>query len=222
MRKSFFRYIVQLGCAAVLILTAAAVTSCSARLTDDNNPTVAWQEFCGYISDGDLRSAVEMTGNTLSVSSADLDDEIEGQLQSLILKSVSVRSLSDAEVSGFSAHQKVEITHLDMRLLTQKALAGIMRETKDYEWKNGSYKTDEEIAEAVKNSLISQLKGDFEDCMVTEEITVEFRYKDDKWIPVMSDELYNALTGYASEVSDFVDGFFEKYQSEQSEPKEKT
>ena len=188
------------------------ITACSKMFVyEDNNPTVAWEEFCGYISDGDYRGAIELTGNYIEDSSDTLDDGVEGLMLTKLAENIDMRVITEPKVNGTGAWQSVRITHIDMSLLMQKVLNGVMRETTDYEWNHGSYKTDKKIAEAVKASLSNQLSGDLSDCLVTDVVKVEFRYKDGKWKPVMNKALYNAITGNASEAAASVDSFFADY-----------
>ena len=198
----------------------ALITSCSQIfVSDDNNPTVAWEEFCGYISDGDYRAAIEMTGNSIEVSGSDLDDSVEGLMLTKLAESIDTHVVVEPRINGIGAWQSVSITHLDVSLLMKKALDGVMKETEDYEWNHGSYKSDAKIDEAVKTALNHQLSGDLADCMVTDIIKVEFRYKDGRWIPVMTKALYNAITGNAADASGSVDEFFEEYKAQKSAEK---
>lgn len=202
----------------VLILSTICIflliTACSKMFVhEDNNPDMVWAEFCRYISDGDYRSAIELTGNCIDVSSSNLDDSVEGLMLDTLAANIDMNVISELEINGTGAWQSVEITHLDMNLLMQKVLSGVMKETSDYEWNHGSYKTDKKIAEAVKSSLSNQLSGDLSDCLVTDVVKVEFRYRDGKWKPVMSKELYCAITGNAAEASGCVDSFFKEYDS---------
>ena len=207
--------LIKLFLAIMLLATLAAVTSCSEMyVSDDNNPALAWKEFCGYLSDSDYKSAFEMTGNTIDVSPSDYDNEIDGVMLKTVAQSIKVHNSYELKVNGISASQSFDISHIDMKLLMEKVLAGIMEETSEYEWKHGSYKTDEEISNAVQESLASQLNGDFHDCVITEKINVKFRYKNGKWIPVMDESLYRAITGNVSDGADIVDRFFKEYQSE--------
>ena len=213
MKKS----LIILSLTAISIFALVTAASCSDMyVKEDNSPTTAWQEFCRYISDGDLKSAIEMTGNTMDVSSSDFENEVEGRMVALLYENISIRTVSDVDVKGVKAWQTVEISNIDLRLMIKKALAGIMEETSAYEWEHGSYKTDEQVVEAVNQSLLTQMNNGFDDCITTEKIRVEFRYKDGKWTPVMTEGLYNALTGYASETSECVDSFFKDYASKKS------
>lgn len=190
------------------------ITACSKMFVhEDNNPTVAWAEFCDYLSDGDYRSAIELTGNYIEVSSSNLDDSVEGIVLTKLAENIDMRVITEPKINGTGAWQSVKITHLDMSLLMNKVLSGVMKETTDYEWNHGSYKNDKKISEAVKASLSNQLSGDLSDCLVTDVIKVEFRYKDGKWRPVMTNALYNAITGNAADASESVDSFFKEYDS---------
>lgn len=198
----------------VLLGSLSVITSCSQiYVSEENSPALAWQEFCACLSDSDYKSAFEMTGNTIDVSSSDFDQEIDGIMLSTIAKSFKVCNSYKLKVNGVHASQSFGVTHIDMKLLLNKVLSGIMEETSEYEWKHGSYKTEEDISNAVRESLLTQMNGDFEDCVVFEKINVEFRYKDGKWMPVMNDSLYRAITGNVSDATGIVDSFFEEYQS---------
>lgn len=198
----------------VLLGSLSVITSCSQiYVSEENSPALAWQEFCACLSDSDYKSAFEMTGNTIDVSSSDFDQEIDGIMLSTIAKSFKVCNSYKLKVNGVHASQSFGVTHIDMKLLLNKVLSGIMEETCEYEWKHGSYKTEEDISNAVRESLLTQMNGDFEDCVVFEKINVEFRYKDGKWMPVMNDSLYRAITGNVSDATGIVDSFFEEYQS---------
>lgn len=181
---------------------------------EDNNPTIVWEQFCEYLAEGDYRSAIELTGNRLEETSDDFDDSIEGLMITKISESFDANVIMEPKINGTGAWQSVKITHIDMNLLMQKLLAGIMKETTDYEWNHGSYKNNKKISEAVRTSLSNQLNDDLSDCLVTDVIKVEFRYKDGKWILVMSKALYNAITGNATESSESVDRFFEEYSAQ--------
>ena len=81
---------------------------------------------------------------------------------------------------------------------------------------------DETTAEeraAVPYETCDQLNGDLSDCLVTDVIKVEFRYKDGKWRPVMSKALYSAITGNAAEASGSVDRFFKVYEAQKEAQK---
>ena len=202
-----------------LVLTALGVmcsilllTACSRMyVSEDNNPDVAWKEFCGYISDGDLRAAVEMTGNTIDVSRSDIDGSVEGLMLNRLHEYFRAEAVAEPMVNGVRAWQSVKIERLDVALVMKKALAGVMSETWDYEWKHGSYKSDGDIAAAVKDSMRNQLLGDLNDCTVSDVIKVEFRYKNGRWAPVMTDSLYRTITGDAAGASDCVAEFFKEY-----------
>ena len=211
MMKSFLKYSALIAAAACITLLFA---SCKRMyITEDNNPTVALNTFCGFVSDGDYKAAFEFTGSAVDISPSDLKNSMEGVILSKIIQSVSITPLSEPEVSGRSAWQSVEMTHLDLRLAVRKMLAGVMEETSAYEWKHGSYKTRQEVADAVYESFRAQLDGDLSDCTVTETIKITYRYKNGVWTPVMTEPLYQALTGYASEAAESVDEFFAGYRS---------
>lgn len=196
------------------------ITACSKMFVhEDNNPTVAWEQFCEYLSQGDYRAAIEMTGNSIEVTSDDFDDSVEGLMLTTITESIDTDVIMEPRINGTGAWQSVKITHIDMDLLMQKVLSGVMKETRDYEWNHGSYKNDKKISEAVRTSLSNQLNGDLSDCLVTDVIKVEFRYKDGKWRPVMSKALYSAITGNAAEASGSVDRFFKVYEAQKEAQK---
>ncbi len=215
MRKAFLKYTLL---AASVICAAVLLSSCrTIYVSENNNPSVALREFCGYISDGDYKAAFELTGCKADISPSDMEKSLEGALLARISQSISITPLSEPEVNGTSAWQSVEISHIDMRLAIKKLLAGVMEETSSYEWKHGSYKTDEDIAEAVYESLRSQLGGDLSDCTITERVKLRYRCKKGKWAPVMTKELYNALTGYASEAAENIDSFFTEYHPDNAQ-----
>lgn len=199
--------------AVSVLCSFAVITACSRMyVSADNSPAAAWHEFCGYVSDGDFKAAVEMTGNSIDTAPDDLDGSLEGLILTRLSEYFRADVISQPRINGTGAWQSVRIHHLDMSFVMKKALAGVMKETGDYEWNHGSYKTDGEISDAVKESLHNQLSGDLNDCLVTDVIKVEFRYKDGKWRPVMSDALYNALTGNTSGAYEGVEQFFEEYR----------
>ena len=203
--------------ALMAVSVAAVVTSCSEMfVSDQNSPTVALHEFFGYVSDGDYVSAFEMTGNTIDVSSSDLGGSAEELILARISQSIRIKEITEVKFSGVRASQTILVTHIDMRQMIRKILNGIMDETAEYEWKHGSYKSDEEIAAAVKESLMSQLNGDFSNCVIVEKVKIQYRYKDGRWSPVMNEDLYNAITGHASETSGIVEDFFKEYNAKKS------
>lgn len=213
--KAFLKYSIL---AALTICAAALLASCeNMYVTDDNNPSAALEAFCGYISDGDYQATFELTGSTVDISASDLGNSTEAAILRKIIQSVSIKPMSEPAVKGTSAWQSVSITHLDLRLAIKKMLSGVMDETSAYEWKHGSYKTDQEVSAAVYESLCSQLDGDLSDCMITERVKMQFRYKNGRWTPVMTKPLYSALTGYASESADSIDDFFTGYNAKQSQ-----
>ena len=196
---------------SALLITGILASCKSMFVTGDNNPSVALREFCGYISDGDYKAAFDFARCSTDVSPSDPADTVEEALFTRTMESVSIRPASEPEVKGVSAWQTVEITHLDLRLAVRKLLSGVMEETGAYEWEHGSYRTDEEILQAVSESLIRQLDGELDDCMITETVRLKYRYRDGRWSPVMTKELYNALTGYASEAEGIADEFYNDY-----------
>ena len=204
----------QIGIALLLSAVCLLLTACArTNIRADDTPTVAWKEFCGYLSDGDYRAAIELTGNRLEVGKDDTDDSVEGLMLTTVAESLRAAVIMEPKINGSSAWQSVRLHHLDLALVMQKALDGIMRETADEEWHHGSYRGDEAIDNAVKDSLCRQLDGDLSDCMVTDVIKVEFRYSDGRWRPVMSSALYSAITGNAAGASGCAERFFREYDA---------
>ena len=204
----------QIGIALLLSAVCLLLTACArTNIRADDNPTVAWEEFCGYLSDGDYRAAIELTGNRLEVGKDDTDDCVKGLMLTTVAESLRAAVIMEPKINGSSAWQSVRLHHLDLALVMQKALDGIMRETADEEWHHGSYRDDEAIDNAVKDSLCRQLDGDLSDCMVTDVIKVEFRYSDGRWRPVMSSALYSAITGNAAGASGCAERFFREYDA---------
>lgn len=185
-------------CIAALSVILVLLTSCTAMLvSDDNNPRLAWEQFSEYISSGDFSAAFDMTENSNISPLSDSDSEYINLLLDGISKSYKYEFVSDTDVFGVTAWQTVSITALDMRILAENAVVGSVEEAKAYAYKNGSYKDDAEITAAV-NKKITELLVSSSDCLSTTVVRVEFSYSDGKWKPVMSDTLYNVLSGYAS------------------------
>ena len=204
----------QIGIALLLSAVCLLLTACArTNIRADDNPTVAWEEFCGCLSDGDYRAAIELTGDRLEVGKDDTDDCVEGLMLTTVAESLRAAVIMEPKINGSSAWQSVRLHHLDLALVMQKAIDGIMRETADEEWRHGSYRDDEAIDNAVKDSLCRQLDGDLSDCMVTDVIKVEFRYSDGRWRPVMSSALYSAITGNAAGASGCAERFFREYDA---------
>ena len=204
----------QIGIALLLSAVCLLLTACArTNIRADDNPTVAWEEFCGCLSDGDYRAAIELTGDRLEVGKDDTDDCVEGLMLTTVAESLRAAVIMEPKINGSSAWQSVRLHHLDLALVMQKAIDGIMRETADEEWRHGAYRDDEAIDNAVKDSLCRQLDGDLSDCMVTDVIKVEFRYSDGRWRPVMSSALYSAITGNAAGASGCAERFFREYDA---------
>ncbi len=185
-------------CIATLSVILVLLTSCTALLVSDvNNPRLAWEQFSEYISDGDFSAAFEMTENSNISPLSDSDSEYINLLLDGMSKSYKYEFVSDTDVFGVTAWQTVAITALDMRILAENAVVGSVEEAKAYAYKNGSYKDDAEITAAV-NKKITELLVSSSDCLSTTVVRVEFSYSDGKWKPVMSDTLYDVLSGYAS------------------------
>ena len=174
------------------------LASCTSMLvSDSSNPRLTWQKFSEYISDGDYESAFGMTGNaSLSVES----NVSESDTSVLIMKKLSecyeYKFVSDTDVTGVTASQNVEITTIDMRKLAEAAVSRSVESAKDHAYKNGSYKTDEEV-EAAVNAKIAELLDSPEEFLVKVRIKAEFSYKGGEWVLMMNDELYDAVTGYS-------------------------
>ena len=109
------------------------ITACSKMFVhEDNNPTVAWEQFCEYLSQGDYRAAIEMTGNSIEVTSDDFDDSVEGLMLTTITESIDTDVIMEPRINGTGAWQSVKITHIDMDLLMQKVLSGV--KTRNVYW----------------------------------------------------------------------------------------
>lgn len=189
---------IKLLCVAALCAVFALLTSCTAMLvSDDNNPKLAWEEFSEYVSEGDFPAAFDMTKNGSISSQSEVDSEYTELLLKAVADSYEYEFVSDTDVFGVTAWQTIKITALDMRELAEKAVKEAVKEAKDYAYKNGSYETDEEIKAAV-NSKMTELLTSPGNCLTTTVIRVEFSYSDGKWMPVMSDTLYDAISGYSA------------------------
>lgn len=191
-------------CIAALGIILAMLTSCTSMLvSDSNNPRLAWEEFSKYISDKNFTAAFDMTQNGRILSRSDENSEYEDLLLSAIAESYDYEFVSDTDVFGITAWQTVAITSLDMRAVAENAVVGAVADAKDHAYKNGSYKTDEEV-EAAVNAKITELLTSPSDCLSTTVIRVEFSYSDGKWRLVMSDKLYDVISGYSSQVDEAV------------------
>ena len=201
-----------LGAAAAIL--AVVVTSCVRNYaTEGNHPADTLAQFLEYVSDGDLSSVMKMTGTETDVSSSD-SGRVEKRLLEVITQNTSVTGYQELRIEGKRAWTTLGILHPDAALIMRQAVPGVIEETKEYEWKHGSYKTDEEISQAIEESLLRQLEGNLINTMITDRIRVEFRFTEDKkWVLVMSDELFNALTGNLSQAGESIDGYFEEYKA---------
>lgn len=196
------------GTLLLLIGAAAAVlaTGCSDRLaTDTDNPRLAWEAFMRYYSDGQYVSAFDLAGCRLKVSGSDFDDGVNGQYLRRLSETARFRFVSDSDVRGVKATQRIELTTLDMRKLVRNAAEPMLTELDGKIQKNGSFRTDEALEEALREHMAALLSDDCEDSLTTEEIRVSFRYQDGAWHPVMDKALYRALTGYCADSRKTVD-----------------
>lgn len=191
-------------------------------VSSENNPVIAYEQFCGYISDGDFRAVIEMTGNTVDTVSGSDNEAVDELVMSKLLQKIKIEALSEPKTNAIIAKQPVRISYVDMGMLMKKLFSGVLAETSEYEWNHGSYENDDQIAEAIKNSLTNQLNGEFDDCIVTDTITIEYHYKDGKWFPLMSKELYRALTGNADKCIDSIEELIKEYENKKSSDSEKS
>lgn len=187
------------------------LTACTSLLVNNEcNPCLSWQKFFGYISDGDYSAAFEMTGNSFSDN---LTSESDLELNNMFVKKLSeccdYEFVSDTDVMGVTAWQTIKITALDMRKLAKKALNLAVEDAKSYAYKNGSYKTDEEIFAAVRNNLIQLLPNVDEDCLTTVQLRVKFCYRNGDWAPVIDEELYDVISGYSKHVDETISEYLE-------------
>lgn len=187
------------------------LTACTSLLVNNEcNPRLSWQKFFGYISDGDYSAAFEMTGNSFSdevTSNSDL--ELDNVFMQKLSECFDYEFVSDTDVMGVTAWQTVKITNLDMRKLAEKAVNLAVEDAKTYAYKNGSYKTDEEILAAVRNNLIELLPNVDEDCLTTVSLRVKFCYRKGDWSPVIDDELYDIISGYSKHVDEAISEYLE-------------
>lgn len=221
MKKTSKIFAVKSVCIAALCTVLLALTSCTFLMSENNNPRTAWKKFSEYISQGNLSAAFDMTQNgSISLQSADGSENAELIIKS-IADSYSYEFMLDTKAFGLSASQEISITALDMRKLAEKAVVGAVEDAKEYAHKNGSYKTDEEVNAAV-NTKIRELLTSPSDCLSTTVINVEFLYIDGQWKPVMSDELYQVLSGYSSETEAAVSECIRKINEENAKNSEST
>ena len=200
-------------CIAALGIILAMLTSCTSMLvSDSNNPKLAWQEFSQYISQGNFTAAFDMTQN----GSVSVDPEDDSEYAELLMKAISdsytYEFVSDTDVFGVTAWQNIAITSLDMRVLAENAVSGAVKDAEAYAYKNGSYETDEEIAAAV-NVKMTELLTSPSDCLSTTVVRVEFSYSDGKWLPVMSDKLYEVISGYSSQAVETIADYLKRNNS---------
>jgi len=200
--------------AAVVCVAAVAVINSRSYVTDDNNPELVLQQFVDFVSSGDIESAIEMTGATTDLSDAVSGSDFSGSAEAKIIQSVflniKIQECSSINVDGKKAWVDIILVHPDAGLIIKKALEGVMQETHDYEWKNGSYKNEEQISQAVRESLSGHIGDELKKTMITEKIRVQFRFHSGKWEMLMTDELYDALTGGISKATESVDEFFKE------------
>ena len=163
-----------------------------------------------------------MTGNTVDTVSGSDNEAVDELVMSKLLQKIKIEALSEPKTNAIIAKQPVRISYVDMGMLMKKLFSGVLAETSEYEWNHGSYENDDQIAEAIKNSLTNQLNGEFDDCIVTDTITIEYHYKDGKWFPLMSKELYRALTGNADKCIDSVEELIKEYENKKSSDSEKS
>ena len=186
--------------------------------TEYNNPDLVLDQFLAYVSEGDIPSAIEMTGARTDLSSdfsgkagSDSMSDLSGVEERLLWHTfhhVSVRHRSGMKVSGRDAWAELTLVYPDTRLVMRNAVEGALQETADDEWKHGSYANDEEILAAVKDALPRHLGDNAEKTMITEKVRVGFRFRDGQWRLRMSDDLYRALTGNLSGAAESADEIF--------------
>ena len=219
MKKTGKFLAVKLLCIAALCTVLLMLTSCTVFMSATNNPKTAWENFSEQISQGNFTAAFAMTQNG-SISSQTGSENADSIMKS-IAECYSYEFISDTKSFGLSAVQEISITSLDMRKLAEKAVVGAVEDAKEYAHKNGSYKTDEEVNAAV-NVKIAELLTSPSDCLSNAVISVFFIYIDGEWKPVMSDELYQALSGYSSEVEETVSDCIRKMNEENSQKSDST
>lgn len=200
-------------CIAALGMLLAMLTSCTSLLiSDSSNPCLAWKEFSQYISEGNFTAAFDMTQNASVSMPSENDSEYSELLMKAVADSYTYEFVSDTDAFGITAWQTVAITALDMRRLAENAVSGAIEDAKAYAYKNGSYETDEEIAAAV-NVKMTELLTSPSDCLSTTVIRVEFSYSDGEWKPVMSDKLYEIISGYSSQANDAISDYLKRMDS---------
>lgn len=215
---------VKIGKKTVVALSTAGLfivlllTSCSmfqkVVVSDECNPGKALEQFLGIVSSGDYAAAIESTGNKADSRQTEDVSATDFIMLEQLRKYFRCAPTGDYVVDGGKAWQDVEITTLDMRLVVRKLIDGAMEETRAYEWKHGSYKTDEEIMAALRASFREQLAGDLSDCLTTQRLKLTFRYYDGDWHVEMTDGLYTVMTGYSAEAAESVLRYIEDTNSQ--------
>ena len=59
-------------------------------VSSENNPVIAYEQFCGYISDGDFRAVIEMTGNTVDTVSGSDNEAVDELVMSKLLQKIKI------------------------------------------------------------------------------------------------------------------------------------
>lgn len=202
MKKSKFKVLLKKSaCISVALCALAMLSACASLfISDECNPQLTLQRFFEYISNSDYSAAFEMTGNSIDNNVSLSDSELNDVFIRKLSECCDYKLVSDTDAMGLTAWQTVEITTLDMRAVAEKAVDKAVEDAKSHAYKNGSYKTDEEISEAVRNNLIELLPNVGEDCLSTVRLRLKFCYKKGDWNLVMDDDLYDALNGYSKYV----------------------
>lgn len=202
--KSISRVIYITVLCGVLLLLASCT---SMFVSDSNNPRLTWQKFSEYISDGDYEGAFGMTGNgSVSSESSVSESDTSALIMKKLSECYSYKFVSDTDVTGVTAMQEVEITTIDMRKLATAAVSRSVESAKDHAYKNGSYKTDEEVSAAV-SAKIAELLNSPEEFLIKVQIRAEFVYKGGKWVLMMNDEIYDTVTGYLRYADEAIDEY---------------
>lgn len=214
MKKNSFPCWRGMACMILGIAALGLITACTEKLaTDANNPRLAWEEFFGYVSEGDFDSAFDMTGSRIQVSSADLDGKWERSFLGKLAETCSYRFVSGTDVKGVRALQQVEITTLDMRKLVSRSVPVLLEQTEDQIWQHGSYQSDEALTQELRKAMLEQLSQDCTDCLTTQRVKVEFHYRNDRWQPIMNETLYDAISGYAMHADESIETSINAYKS---------
>lgn len=193
-----------------LLLSAAlsglilVMVSCTSMLVSDtNNPQLTWNSFSEHISKNDMKSAFEMSANA-DISEALSKSDFTALLKKNIADCYSFKYTADTDVLGVAAWQEMDITFLDVRKLAGQGIVLTVKQAEEHNRKLGSYKSDAEIKAAVYENLNAIIISP-SDYINTEHIRVEFNYSDGVWKPVITDQLYDILSGYVRQADKAID-----------------